>query len=104
MRSSAGLIWISSTSSSSGRMETGEGGVWMRPCARAHIALPANRHGEFCNVVAVRRLENGNNVGVAGRQVQLLDVDVEFLGQFARRFRAFGAFLDMTDSQIGPTG
>jgi hypothetical protein len=68
-----------------------------------HVALTAERQRELGDVVAVRRFDDDQEVGVAGGEVDLLDIDADFLGELARRLRALGGILDPADALIGKT-
>ena len=67
----------------------------------AGIAWIADRQGELGYVVAVRCLGHDEDIGLAGRQIDLFDVDADFLRHLTRGLCALGAILDIADTLVG---
>src|SRR6516164_8989354 len=68
----------------------------------AHASLRAQRKREFRDVVAVGGIEDDQQIAVARRKIDLLDLNSHFLGQILSGFGSLGSILDRTDSLIGP--
>jgi len=68
----------------------------------AHASLRAQRKREFGDVVAVGGIEDDQQIAVARRKIDLLDLNSHFLGQILSGFGSLGSILDRTDSLIGP--
>src|SRR5215207_10367 len=56
--------------------------------AGPHVPLRAEGECEFRDVVSIRSINNGQQIGVAGCEVDLLDFDSHFFGEVARGLRA----------------
>src|SRR5665811_4773 len=72
-----------------------------RPCAggaSAHIAQRAERQRKFGNVVAVRRIDENNEIAVAAGEIKMFDLDAHLLSEIAGGFRALRRVLDLTNS------
>src|SRR5262249_4417019 len=67
-----------------------------------HVPLRAERECEFRRVVAVRSIDDDQEIALAGREVDLLDLNSHFLGQVLSGFGALGSILDRADSLVGP--
>src|SRR5262249_153152 len=75
------------------------------PCSRracANIAEGAGHHRECGDVVAARRFNNGKQIVRAGREIELLDLDPELLGEVLGGLAPLGSILDGSDSLLGP--
>src|SRR5262249_7107089 len=70
--------------------------------AGAHASMRAQRQREFGDVVAVGGIEDDQEIAIARRQIDLLDLDSHFLGQILSGFGSLGSILDRTDSLVGP--
>src|SRR5215831_9950257 len=70
--------------------------------AGPHAPLRAERECEFRRVVAVRSIDDDQEIALAGREVDLLDLNSHFLGQVLSGFGALGSILDRADSLVGP--
>src|SRR5215813_8386593 len=70
--------------------------------AGAHAPLRAQRKREFGDVVAVGRIEDDQQIAVARRKIDLLDLNSHFLGQILSGFGSLGSILDRTDTLVGP--
>src|SRR5262244_390323 len=70
--------------------------------AGPHASFRAERECEFRRVVAVRSIDDDQEIALAGREVDLLDLNSHFLGQILSGFGALGSILDRTDSLVGP--
>src|SRR5580704_15133568 len=70
--------------------------------ARAHIAGGRQRHGEFCDIVAVGCFDDGEQIGIAGGQINRLDVDTHPLAELAYGLGALRRLLDRADALFGP--
>src|SRR5262245_31264772 len=64
--------------------------------------MRAQRQREFGDVVAVGGIEDDQEIAIARRQIDLLDLDSHFLGQILSGFGSLGSILDRTDSLVGP--
>src|SRR4029453_16220242 len=69
----------------------------------AHVSQGTERKRELCDVVAVRSLQEDEQVPVAGGEINVLDGYAGFLRDFARLLGAFGNVLYGADALIGPT-
>src|ERR1700687_5590870 len=58
-----------------------------------HVALHAERHRELDHVVAVRRLDHDDEIGVAGGHIDLLDLDAHFFARSRAACARLGASL-----------
>src|SRR5262249_28949028 len=70
--------------------------------AGAPVALHAERHRELGYVVAVRRFDHDDEVGFAGSQIDLHDLDADLLREVARHLRTLGSIFDPADTLIRP--
>src|SRR5262249_38356596 len=70
--------------------------------AGAHASLRAKRKREFGDVVAVGGIEDDQQIAVARRKIDLLDLNSHFLGQILSGFGSLGSILDRTDSLVSP--
>src|SRR5262249_24441087 len=70
--------------------------------AGPHAPLRAEREREFRGVVAVGGIDDDQEIAVAGRKVDLLDLNSHLLGQILSGFGALGSILDRPDSLLGP--
>src|SRR5499427_646532 len=68
----------------------------------AHASLRAKRKREFGDVVAVGGIEDDQQIAVARRKIDLLDLNSHFLGQILSGFGSLGSILDRTDSLVSP--
>src|SRR5262249_60513720 len=53
-------------------------------------------------VVAVGGIEDDQEIAIARRKIDLLDLDSHLLGQILSGFGSLGSILDRTDSLVGP--
>jgi hypothetical protein len=67
--------------------------------AGTHVSLRTEREREFGDVVPVRGIDNHKEIVIAGRQIDLLDLNFHFLGEFPSSFGALGSVLDRADSR-----
>jgi hypothetical protein len=70
--------------------------------AGPHITLRTDRHRELGDVVTAGRLDNDQEVALAGGEIDLLDLNAELLGELPRGLRTFRSVLDRANSLIGP--
>src|SRR5215831_8417582 len=70
--------------------------------AGAHASMRGEREREFGGVIAVRSIQDDQEIAVARCQIDVLDLYPDLLGQLLGGFGALGRFLDGTDSLIGP--
>jgi hypothetical protein len=80
------------------------GPFWLGPGARgvgAHVSQRTDRKREFGDIVSLRRFGDDEDVVLARREINLLDVDADFFGERSRRFGATGSLLDRTNSLVG---
>src|SRR5262249_62303845 len=70
--------------------------------AGPHVSLRAEREREFRGVVAVGGIDDDQEIAVAGRKVDLLDLNSHFLGQVLSGSGALGSILERSSSLLGP--
>jgi hypothetical protein len=75
-----------------------------RPCAHRsgrHIAQRTDRQHVFRDIVAVRRIDDGYDIGIATSEINMLDINAHFFGKIAGTLDALRGVLDRTPSLIG---
>jgi hypothetical protein len=70
--------------------------------AGAHVSERTERKREFGDMVPERRFGDDKDIVLAGGEINLLDLDPDFLGEFFCRFAALGSVLDVANSLVGP--
>src|SRR5262245_21636697 len=66
------------------------------------VSLRAEGERVFRHVVAVGRVDDDEEIVVAGGEIDLLDLDPQLLGELAGGLRPLGSLLDRTDALVGP--
>src|SRR5260370_39254607 len=62
--------------------------------AGTHVSLRAEREGELGDIVPDRGVDNDEEIIVAGRQIDFLDFNTQFLRELSRGLSALGSVLD----------
>src|SRR5260370_38141902 len=70
--------------------------------AGAHVSQRTECKREFGDMVTERRFGDDKDVMLARGEINLLDLDSDFLGEFSRRFAVLGSVLDGANSLVGP--
>src|SRR5262245_34690965 len=70
--------------------------------AGAHASMRGEREREFGGVIAVRSIQDDQEIAVTRCQIDFLDLHPDLLGQLLGGFATLGRLLDGTDSLLGP--
>src|ERR1035437_4049805 len=77
----------------------------LRPCATSasvHIAMRAERQRKFGDIIAVRCIDEEDEIAVACGEIKMLDLDAHLLGEIAPSLHAFRRILDSANSLVSP--
>src|SRR5262249_46255336 len=70
--------------------------------AASHVPQRAERERKLGDVVPIGGIDDEQEITVAGSQIDLLDVDSDFLGELPGGLAAFGSILHGADALVGP--
>src|SRR6516165_325863 len=69
---------------------------------RANISQRTKRKREFGNILAMSGVDNEEQIVLAGGEIDLLDIDAQFLCKRFCGLTALGSVLDLANSLFGP--